>query len=60
MGLLAKISGDDTNPSRRGAWRFWLLALLFPIPFSPWWLTIICSAMFCTLVYLFSRAEGNN
>jgi hypothetical protein len=29
-----------------------LLIILFPIPFSPWWLTIIYLAVFCLLVWL--------
>jgi hypothetical protein len=56
MEILAKTGGDAPSPSRIGwSWRFWLLLLLFPIPFSPWWLTIICLAVFCSLVYLFTR-----
>ena len=58
MEIPAKTGGDDTTPSRRGWWRLWLLVLLFPIPFSPWWLTIICLAVFCFLVYLFTRDES--
>jgi hypothetical protein len=58
MEIQANTGGDDANPSRKGGWRLWLLVLLFPIPFSPWWLTIICLAMFCSLVYLFSREES--
>jgi hypothetical protein len=58
MEIPAKIGGDDTTPSRKGwSWRLWLLVLLFPIPFSPWWLAIICLAVFCSLVYLFTREE---
>jgi hypothetical protein len=34
-----------------------LLVLLFPIPFSPWWLTVICFALFCSLLYLVAREE---
>jgi hypothetical protein len=36
----------------------WLLVLLFPIPFSPWSLTIICLAAFCLFAYVLpSRAN---
>jgi len=36
-------------------WGIWLLVLLFPIPFSPWWLGVICFLAFASLVYLVSR-----
>jgi hypothetical protein len=39
-------------------WYLLLLVLLFPIPFSPWWLTTICLAVFCALVYSFTREES--
>src|SRR5437773_1333146 len=56
----ANTSGNDPSPPRKGwSWRMWLLVLLFPIPFSPWWVTVICLAVFCSLVYLFTR-EGQN
>jgi hypothetical protein len=32
--------------------------LLFPIPFSPWWLLIICVAIFCSLVCLFTYHDS--
>jgi hypothetical protein len=33
-------------------WRKWLLILLFPVPFSPWWLTVICVALFALLEFM--------
>jgi hypothetical protein len=57
MEIPTKTGGDDPSPSG-WSWRWWLLILLFPIPFSPWWLTIICLAVFCSLVYLFTREES--
>jgi hypothetical protein len=33
-------------------WWFWLIVLLFPIPFSPWWLGIICCVAFISLIVL--------
>jgi hypothetical protein len=32
-------------------WAWWLLVLLFPIPWSPWWLCIIFIGIFCFLVF---------
>jgi hypothetical protein len=47
------VKTGDNEPSRNGwGWRKWLLIILFPIPFSPWWLTIIYLAVFCSLVWL--------
>ncbi len=43
------------EPRKGWSWRLWLFVLLFPIPFSPWWLTVICLALFCILMYLFTR-----
>jgi hypothetical protein len=37
------------------AW--WLLLLLFPLPFSPWWLGLIFFAMFCFLVWGFTLSD---
>src|SRR5258708_5943945 len=55
------VKTGDHEPSRNGwGWRKWLLIILFPIPFSPWWLTIIYLAVFCSLVWLlvpFDREE---
>jgi hypothetical protein len=56
MEIPAKTGANDPSSPRKGwPWYLWLLVLLFPIPFSPWWLTIICLAVFCSLVYLFTR-----
>jgi hypothetical protein len=44
-------SGKDKLP----VWRWWVyLAVfaLFPVVFHPWWLAIICMAVFCGLVVL--------
>jgi hypothetical protein len=34
-----------------------ILVFLFPIPFGPWWLTIICPTVFCVSVGLFVAAN---
>jgi hypothetical protein len=36
----------------RSGWRLWFFVLLFliPIPFSPWWLSIICFAAYGLLM----------
>jgi hypothetical protein len=47
--------GKPSPPQKRSGWPTWwliLLIILFPIPFGPWWLTIICLAVFCVLVVL--------
>jgi hypothetical protein len=47
------------SPSRTGwSWRWWLFLILFPIPFRPWWLTVIGSAIFGLLLYSFDREEA--
>jgi hypothetical protein len=53
------MQNGESRFSRSLAW--WLLFLLFPIPFSPWWLGIIFFAIFCFLVWGFvqsDRAQG--
>jgi hypothetical protein len=42
------------QPRQRGsrAWLLWLLVLLFPIPFTPWWLGLILLLVFILLVWL--------
>ncbi len=41
------------SPEDRGCpWWLWLLIVLFPIPFSPWWLTVTCLAVFCALLWI--------
>jgi hypothetical protein len=43
---------DTSEPS---GWRLWwliVLVVLFPIPFTPWWIGIIFAAIFCLLVGL--------
>lgn len=40
--------------------RWWPVLLLFPIPFSPWWLTGICLTLFCFLVWLLSRPRRDH
>jgi hypothetical protein len=59
MEIPEKARHDEAPPSRKGwSWRVWLVVLLFPIPFGPWWLTIICFALFGSLLYLLTREES--
>jgi len=44
---------DKRRPSR--GWLRFLVVLLFPVPFSPWWLSIICLVVFW-FAGLFARA----
>jgi hypothetical protein len=43
-------SGSRSPFSR--LWVAWLVTLLFPIPFGPWWLTLLCLLVFGLLAYL--------
>jgi len=47
-------NGGRFQPTRRGsrAWLLWLLILLFPIPFTPWWLGLILLLVFMLLLWL--------
>src|SRR6266853_3295226 len=55
MEIPAKPGGGGPAASRKGlGWRWWLLVILFPIPFGPWWLTVISLAVFCLLLWLCS------
>jgi hypothetical protein len=36
-------------------WLLWLLILLFPIPWRPWWLTLLCLTIFGMIIYLVDR-----
>jgi hypothetical protein len=44
---------------KKWGWRTWLLIILFPIPYGPWWLTIICVMGFCLLAYLIVAADNS-
>ena len=46
-----------SNGDREWAW--WLLVLLFPIPWSPW-LCIIFVGIFCFLAFGILRKDGNS
>jgi cytochrome c biogenesis protein ResB len=56
MGMWAGMGNDDQSSKPNGAgrpsWWLILLVILFPIPFSPWWLTIICVALFVVMLVL--------
>jgi len=52
----AKTRGVLDRPWR---WWVWLLILLFPIPFTPWWLGVICLAVFILLVVLLRGIKLN-
>jgi hypothetical protein len=44
----------EPNKGRGGKhWTWWLLVLLFPIPWTHWWLGLIFFAIFCFLVLAF-------
>jgi hypothetical protein len=36
--------------TQRWPWWAWLIFLLFPIPFSPWWLGLFCLMVFILLL----------
>ncbi|HZU24813.1 MAG TPA: hypothetical protein VFA04_04785 [Bryobacteraceae bacterium] len=48
------LNGGRFRPTQRGsrAWLLWLLILLFPIPFTPWWLGLILLLVFMLLLWL--------
>lgn len=58
MEVSPKTGGNKR--SERRSWLPWLLVLLFPIPFSPWWLGIIFLAAFIVLVVLLSRERADS
>ena len=61
MEMPTKTDGIEPSPSRNGlGWRLWLLILLFPIPFSPWWVTLICLTVFCLLAWLLLASRKNS
>jgi hypothetical protein len=42
----------EPNKGRGGKhWTWWLLVLLFPIPWTHWWLGLIFFAIFCFLAF---------
>ena len=48
----------NSNPVKQPVkwpWLLWLLILLFPIPWRPWWLTLLCFTLFCLIYYLLAR-----
>ena len=48
--LLGELISMQSNDDRGGIPWWWLVVLiLFPIPFCPWWLGIICFPIFCGL-----------
>jgi membrane protein implicated in regulation of membrane protease activity len=57
MSLWSLLGNDEEtsklNGQTRPSWWLILLIVLFPIPFSPWWLTIICLAVFVALLAVF-------
>jgi hypothetical protein len=59
METPAKMDGNQTAPLR--GWRLvWVIVLfLIPIPFSPWWLGIICFATFGVLMWLLVRKRDS-
>lgn len=52
------IAGESRPPDMcklsrdRWSWLKWLIIILFPIPFGPWWLTVICLTVFCVMAWL--------
>jgi hypothetical protein len=40
----------DNDRESRPRWILWLFIFLIPIPFSPWWLTIIMLGIVATLI----------
>jgi len=45
---------EADNQRRRSPW-FWLFVLLFPIPFTPWWLGLSFLAAFCIVVWAYEQ-----
>ena len=57
---LPRLELDDNPPE---AWRWWVyivLFYLFPIVFHPWWLAIICLAVYCLLMILLLQKKKPN
>jgi hypothetical protein len=58
-GVFAGRGGHDGSGEKGKAskweWLIWLGVFLFPIPFSPWWLSLICMAAFGSLLFLVYR-----
>jgi len=47
--------GDKPAASKGPHWILWVIIFLIPIPFSPWWLGIICAAVCGLLIYAAMR-----
>ena len=45
------MESEKIGNRKRLNWAWWLLVLLFPIPWSPWWLCIIFLGIFCFLAF---------
>ena len=59
--LKVKLPRLDPNPPE--AWRWWvyiILFFLFPIVFHPWWLAIICLAIYSLLLILLLQKKPNS
>jgi hypothetical protein len=48
----AKTGGNNTSSTRKLSWLAWLLIILFPMPFHPWWATVTCLVLFAGLMYV--------
>jgi len=49
----------QNTDNRPGIPWWWLVVLiLLPIPFTPWWLGIICFALFCGLSWALFQEYG--
>jgi hypothetical protein len=63
MEIPKNAGGNESSPSRSGSdWRLFLLFLLFliPIPFNPWWVSIIGFGVFTLLAWLLQREKINS
>lgn len=61
MGTLFKTESDKSSSSGSGwGWRWFWFLLLFPIPFGPWWLTVLGIGLFVVLTVLFPPELGNS
>ena len=53
--FLNRVSMQEADNQRRRSPWFWLFVLLFPIPFTPWWLGLSFLAAFCIVVWAYEQ-----
>ena len=48
-------SEESSGKRPAPGWLLLLIIILFPIPFTPWWLGLICLFIFACLMYVLTR-----